>query len=189
MRIRASRPEDAEDVAPLLYAAIGEIAFLLTGAQDPEHAIASMNELYQLPNHRLSYENTLVAEVDGRPIGFVLFYHGSRMDELDRPLLERLEAATGHKPHPFPKEARENEFYLDSLAVDPSFRGQGVGTLLMAAFEAEAVRLHYDRVSLIVDQDKPKAKQLYMGQGYIEDDVIEILGHPYHHMIKEIKLS
>jgi len=186
MIIRPSMPEDAGTVIPLLYSAIGSIAFLLTGTSEPETAVSVMKEWYKQSGNRLSYENVLVAEKGNRPVGAVLFYHGSRVAELDGPLLERLAAQSDTAPSSFPVEAKANEFYLDSLAVSAECQGQGIGSLLMKAFEAEAQRRGYDRVALIVSSANPRAKKLYMDQGYAADGQLEIAGACYDHMVKQI---
>ncbi|GGD93683.1 GNAT family N-acetyltransferase [Paenibacillus nasutitermitis] len=186
MIIRPSVPEDAGTVIPLLYSAIGSIAFLLTGTSEPETALSAMKEWYQRSGNRLSYANVLVAENEGKPVGAALFYHGSQIAELDRPLLERLAAKNGSAPSSFPVEAKKNEFYLDSLAVSPECQGRGIGSLLMKAFEAEGKRRGYERVALIVSSDKPRAKKLYSDQGYAVDEQLEIAGASYDHMVKQL---
>lgn len=186
MIIRPAAPEDAGQVIPLLYDAIGSIAYVLTGTDNPASAIHAMSEWYKQRNNRLSYENVLVAEEDGEAVGAALFYHGSRIAELDQPLLDRLAARKGIVLASFPAESRENEFYLDSLAVNPACRGQGIGTRLMQVFEAAAARQQYDRVALIVSSDNPRARKLYMSQGYVSDGQIDIAGADYDHMVKRL---
>ncbi|KPV60848.1 acetyltransferase [Paenibacillus sp. A3] len=183
--IRQAQPGDAASVIPLIYSAIGDIAFTLTGTTDPEQAQHILREFYERKGNRLSYENTLVAERDGLPVGFILFYHGSRTAELDRPLAERL-AGIGQPDVKITKEARDDEFYLDSLAVDPAYQGQGIAKALMEAFEAEAARRGYDKVSLIVEESNGKARRLYEAKGYEADGRLEVSGHLYDHMVKRV---
>lgn len=186
--IRPSRPEDAAYAVPLLYSAIGNIAFLLTGTDDSTSAMQVMMDFYPQPGNRLSYENVFVAELDGRPVGAVLMYHGSRMADLDQPLMEQASARLGVEEVNFPKEARDDEFYLDSIGVDPAVQGRGVGTALMQAFEAEAARRRHGKVALIVDLANERARRLYEAQGYKADGQQRIMGHMYDHMVKEIEL-
>lgn len=88
--IRPAAPGDAEQVIPLLYEAIGDIAHLLSGTEDFERTMEVLTSFYQLPGNRISYENAIVEETEGMPVGFALFYDGSRMGALDEPLLGRL---------------------------------------------------------------------------------------------------
>lgn len=88
--IRPAAPGDAEQVIPLLYEAIGDIAHLLSGTEDFERTMEVLTSFYHLPGNRISYENAIVEETEGMPVGFALFYDGSRMGALDEPLLGRL---------------------------------------------------------------------------------------------------
>ncbi|GIP38947.1 GNAT family N-acetyltransferase [Paenibacillus sp. J31TS4] len=184
--IRSGQPGDAEAVMPLLFAAIDEIAYLLTGTSSEEDALGAMSELFAEPANRLSWENTLVYEAEGRAVGFALCYDGGRVDELDRPLLARLEAAGVSPGHQFPRETRPGEYYLDSLAVAPAYQGRGIARELMAAFEAEAGRLGFERAALIVEQHNERARRLYEKQGYRVDGQVELAGHRYDHMTKRV---
>ena len=184
MKIRYGRPEDAAYVVPLICSAIGDIAYMLTGTQDVGEAAAVLRHFYELKGNRISYENTIVAELDGRPVGFALFYHGSRMEQLDEPLVERIEALTHKKGVRFTKEAQADEFYLDSLAVDTDYQGRGIAKALLAAFEAEAGKRGYARIALIVESDNAHARRIYEKIGYVKDSELELFGHIYEHMVK-----
>lgn len=187
MNIRTAIPEDAHAAVPLLFEAIGDITYILMGTDDVDQALEAMTAFFGQPANRLSYENCTVAEIDGRIAGAMLAYHGSRLDELDRPLLERIVSLTGDRNISFPREAMENEYYLDSIAVDPDFRGQGLGKQLMKAFEAEGAKRGYARLSLIVELGNDNAKGLYSAQGYRADGHrLEIAGHLYEHMVKQL---
>lgn len=55
---------------------------------------------------------------------------------------------------------------IDQLAVDKSFRGQGIGTALMKKAEGIALRNHFEAVTLQVRADNDNAKHLYEERGY-----------------------
>ncbi len=61
---------------------------------------------------------------------------------------------------------QSNELYLDGVAVDPRYRGQGIGKALIAKFEQYAQSKGYTRVSLDVVNTNPGAKKLYQTLGY-----------------------
>lgn len=55
---------------------------------------------------------------------------------------------------------------LRHLYVEPAHRGRGVGTALMVAAEHEARVRGFTRISLVVGVDNPRARELYLRQGY-----------------------
>ncbi|MFG0213206.1 GNAT family N-acetyltransferase [Brevibacillus porteri] len=183
--IRKAEPTDAAFAAPLIYDAIGDIAHTLTGATEAEDAIRMMEEFFAKENNRLSYENAVIAMDGDVPVGLALFYHGSQTEVLDRPFVEHVQRLTG-ETITLVKEAKDDEFYLDSVAVDSSCRGKGIGSLLLDAFEKEAIQRGHDRIALLVDEEKPRARKLYESLGYREDGTVIVSGHKLSHMVKDI---
>jgi [ribosomal protein S18]-alanine N-acetyltransferase len=55
-----------------------------------------------------------------------------------------------------------------TLAVDPACWGRGTGTALLSALVAEAARRGCTEVLLEVREDNPRARQLYLRQGFAE---------------------
>lgn len=181
--IRYAAAEDAHWAAPLIFEAIGDIAYTLTGAGRPEDAIPVLASFFREKNNRISYENSLVAMAGEEPVGLLICYHGSRTEELDRPFADRLQHMTGTAPT-IVKEARSDEFYLDTLVVSPRHRGKGVGKKLLLRFEEEAVKQGYDRTALLVEEENRRARNLYEQMGYHPDSMLTVSGHGYHHMVK-----
>ena len=58
------------------------------------------------------------------------------------------------------------DLYLDGIVVDPSLRGQGIGSALLAAFEHLARENGFTTVSLEVIDTNPRARNLYERLGY-----------------------
>jgi ribosomal protein S18 acetylase RimI-like enzyme len=58
------------------------------------------------------------------------------------------------------------DLYLDGIVVDPSLRGQGIGSALVAAFEHLARENGFTTVSLEVIDTNPRARNLYERLGY-----------------------
>jgi [ribosomal protein S18]-alanine N-acetyltransferase len=55
-----------------------------------------------------------------------------------------------------------------TLAVDPARWGRGTGTALLSALVAEAARRGCTDVQLEVREDNPRARQLYLREGFAE---------------------
>lgn len=183
--IRPARIEDVDQVIPLLYQAIGDIAYSLAGEADHEKAMQILQAFYVQENNRISYRHVTVMEQDGLIAGILVAYDGGEADRLDQPILDRPERSREEK-YALVKETRPGEYYLDTLSVSEAYQGQGIGRALMAA-EQQGRDLGHSQVSLIVERDNGRALMLYERQGYVKDDVIVITGHEYNHMVKPIQ--
>ena len=58
------------------------------------------------------------------------------------------------------------EVYVDGIAVDPDYRGQGVGTAMMAAFESWAGGQGLSMIRLEVVDTNARAQKLYRRLGF-----------------------
>jgi ribosomal protein S18 acetylase RimI-like enzyme len=184
--IYPAEAKDAEAVSRLMYEAIGDIAHTLAGTTDLPETLETLAELFRSPGCRLSRENALVCKDEqGRLAGFALSYAGADAEALDAPLLRRLRER-GLPTAGLLPEARPGEYYLDSLAVDGAYRGAGLGTRLIEAFERRAAELGERQAMLLVDRANVKARALYERLGYREDGSIELSGHLYDRMIKPV---
>ena len=82
------------------------------------------------------------------------------------------------------KEAQDDEYYLDSLAVMEEYRGQGIATALIRRFEAEARVQGNDKVALLAEESNEPAFRLYRKLGYVTEGIVRIHGDDFHHMVK-----
>ncbi|MBP3962446.1 GNAT family N-acetyltransferase [Paenibacillus lignilyticus] len=186
MITRIAARDDAPEVIPLLLEAIGSIAYLLTGASDEIEAAELLTTFYKQPGNRVSFDNVIVAEQEGRIAGMVVAYSGNDAGQLDEPFLAKLHGRPGKENSVIVREARDGEFYLDALAVDEQYRGQGIAKLLMAAAEQRAAQLGFERAALIVETYNERAYRLYLASGYEEDDMLRIGDSDYRRMVKRV---
>jgi ribosomal protein S18 acetylase RimI-like enzyme len=61
-------------------------------------------------------------------------------------------------------------FLIDNVAVDPSYRGQGLGRALLEFAEAEARRTDFDSIHLYTHEKMTQNLAIYSKFGYIEYD-------------------
>lgn len=187
LNIRAAAVDDADLAARLIYEAIHDIAYQLTGETTAEDAIKALAELFRQEGNRFSSKQILVAEVEGNVAGIILCYHGSEADQLDAPIAERLRQKTGNPNPSIDKEADEDEYYIDSIAVFPAYRGRGIAKALLAAAEEAGAALGYERIALNVEYGNDSAARLYTSIGYESDKTITINNTPFYHMFKPLK--
>ncbi|MBY0756908.1 GNAT family N-acetyltransferase [Clostridium sardiniense] len=184
--IRQAEKEDVKQVVPLLLNAMYDIAFMLTGGKTESEVVENLEYLFKKRGNRLSFENTLVKEVEGKFAGVIVCYHGSDSKKLDSPIIYNLRENTGKEIHFFDKEAEEDEFYIDTLSVSKNFRGKGLGTDLIKGAERISKERGHKKISLNVDVENVRAYNLYSKLGYRVDKEILINNHKYFHMIKKI---
>ena len=140
----------------------------------------SMTEMAASEQTIYSYENTYVAETDGKIVGAMCAYDGGYYQRLKQPIVDILGKDSGFAQL---KETEEGEFYLDSVGVLEVYRGRGIGSRLFAAQIERARTLGHKVAGLIVDADKPKAEALYTRLGFIHLDNKDFFGHPMKHMV------
>ncbi|EFM08417.1 GCN5-related N-acetyltransferase [Paenibacillus curdlanolyticus YK9] len=186
MIIRAAEAGDAEAVAQLIYEAIDDIAFQLTGEETEERATKGLRELFLQPGNRFSSGQVLVAVHEGAVAGMILCYYGSEAEALDAPIKERLRIVRGDAQPIIDKEADEDEYYIDSIAVFPAYRGLGIAKALLHAAEEAGITLGYQRIALNVEYENERAHRLYRSLGYVQDKDVSINGHAYRHMAKPL---
>ena len=130
-----------------------------------------------------SYENTFVAECEGRIVGAMCAYDGADYQRLKQPVVDLLGNDSGFAQL---KETEAGEFYLDSVGVLEEYRGRGIASRLFAAQIERAKTLGHKVAGLIVDEDKPQAEALYSRLGFKHLDNKDFFGHPMKHMVIEL---
>ncbi|MCP0886331.1 GNAT family N-acetyltransferase [Ligilactobacillus sp. WILCCON 0076] len=79
-------------------------------------------------------------------------------------------------------ESFNNEWYLDSLVVNPKFRGQGIASALLNYLPKIALTHHKKIIGLDVDFKNPTAAKLYRRFGFYKVTTLKISAHNYQHL-------
>ncbi len=123
--IRPARPDDAEAIAAL-------IRELAAYEKLDDEARATPESLHQHLFGPRPFAEALIAEVDGEPVGFALFFHN------------------------FSTFRGQPGLYLEDLFVRPEFRGRGLGKSLLARLAALAVERDCGRLEwAVLDWNAP----------------------------------
>ena len=64
--IRSAVRNDAAMAVPLILQVIGQIAFVLSGTAEAQETESILKDFFGQEGNRMSYQNTLVMEEDGR---------------------------------------------------------------------------------------------------------------------------
>ena len=139
--------------------------------------------LVEAEKSQYSYKNTLVAMDGKQVVGVSVSYDGSRLHELRCAFIEAAKTYIGKDHTGMDDETQAGELYLDSLAVLPAYRRQGIAQQLLMATRERGYLLHLPRVGLLVDKGNPDGEALYtkVGFEYLDDNLWG--GHPMKHLI------
>ena len=182
--IKNAQKQDAKICIKLLNLAMEDIAYKLSGYDDPIKSDEILEKFFESETNRLSYKNVYVYKRDDVIIAAMCAYFGGDAWQLDSEISQHLKALG--KDAQIEKECFDDEFYIDSIAVDEKFRGQGLAKELILHSFAKAKELGHKKVSLIVDVNKPKVRKFYESLGFKFNTKKIINLHEYDHMIKEI---
>ena len=182
--IKNAQKQDAKICIKLLNLAMEDIAYKLSGYDDPVKSDEILEKFFVSETNRLSYKNVYVYKRDDVIIAAMCAYFGGDAWQFDREISQHLKALG--KDAQIEKECFDDEFYIDSIAVDEKFRGQGLAKELILHSFAKAKELGHKKVSLIVDVNKPKVRKFYESLGFKFNTKKIINLHEYDHMIKEI---
>lgn len=179
INIRAAKKSDAPIIAQVVAMAIGDENAMKNYCG--ENYIALLIQIIEHEHSQYSYRNALIAEIDNTPAGAIIGYDGAKLHELRNTTYSIIHNALGRTPS-IPDETEAGEFYLDSLAVIPEYRGKRIAKQLITALCKRAFSLGHERIGLIVDFDNPHAEALYTSLGFSRVGTKTFLGHKMWHM-------
>jgi ribosomal protein S18 acetylase RimI-like enzyme len=174
---RTGKEEDCSKIAEGIESASGGIVnFLFHGLLGEYTPAQVMANLLRKKADNDSYENAIVAEYEGEVIGIVYSYSAK---------FHGISAATrnyfpGDKLtflSEFFNSRVENSWFLDSLYVDEKFRGEGIGSNLIALTKQRAQENGYKQLSLMVMADNAVARSTYQRNGFKVVKHVDIKEH------------
>jgi ribosomal protein S18 acetylase RimI-like enzyme len=163
--IRAATLQDAPAIADLLFLAMEEILYAFIKEKNKEKAIAFLNVFTVKKGNQYAYENCWVGEIDGKVAVAACLYNGAHLIELRQPVKDYIEAhfQTDFKPE---EETQAGEIYLDCISVCETHQGMGLGSKMLRYLIDELAHKQNQTLGLLVDEDNPSAKKLYLKLGF-----------------------
>ncbi|MDN3722954.1 GNAT family N-acetyltransferase [Aequorivita sp. SDUM287046] len=164
--IRPARPEDYNQVAPLIIQAMEDLACTFANTKNSQEAIPLFEHFFQKKSNQYSFEHTLVFEETGKILGSITFYDGALLSTYRKPFLEYIVEKYRVAELKIDDETEPNEIYIDTVSVSPHHQGKGIGKQLLAAAINCAKKDRQKRIGLLVDFNNPDAKKLYTALGF-----------------------
>lgn len=182
--IRQAKKSDNQAIAELSYIIWKDMELPIVKQFKKAQVIEWLKQSISEIPYRTYFKNVLVYEVEGEVAGCIITYQGK--DELTLEANWNLlslpqEAKDLGTPLPL-KEAKDDELYIETVAVFPRFRGKGIATMLMKAIIENK---DHQKKSLSCDFDNEGAYQLYQRLGFKTEGTIDLYGHMYRHMVIE----
>lgn len=165
MLIRKAIFEDSESIATFLLLAMEEIIYKFIGTKDYKTAYYFLLHFVSSENNQYSYENCFVAEENEELLGAVSVYDGGKLHQLRQPIIDYV--SLNFNPDFNPEgETQNGEFYIDSLGINPDHQGKGIGSKMLEFLIAEFVTKNNQILGLLVEEENPGAKKLYLKLGF-----------------------
>lgn len=141
-----------------------------------------MTLLVEREDTQYSYLNTLCAMDGDNVAGCIVSYDGGKLRQLRKPFLDGVGRVFGRDFSNITDETEAGELYLDSLAVFPEYRHQGIASKLIAAAHKKSKSMRIGVTGLLVDYANPKAEALYKSLGFKQVGTSNWGGHPMKHL-------
>ena len=176
IEFRPATPKDAKIASRLLFETFPQKATFIIGLGSQERSKKILEKIFPIEGHRLSFQFTEIALIDGKVVGLMTSFPGIMKGKLDRKLdgailrqyhlRGKLAVISRGLPLVFIKEAARDEYFLNNLAVRQGKRNQGIGREILLHFESKAKQAEYKKVSLIVHAENKGARRFYNQNGY-----------------------
>jgi len=185
IEIREATKAQTADIARLIMMAMTDdccLHFCGIG-HGLEDFLKMMISLVERDDSQYSYRNTLIAKADDKVIGIAVSYDGGKLHELRQAFIQAAREYIGKDHSGMDDETQAGELYLDSLAVLPDYRRQGIAQRLLHATKEKAHKMGLPCVGLLVDKGNPAGEALYASVGFHYANDSWWGGHPMKHLV------
>lgn len=181
LMIRKAEINDAEAIANLLFLAMEDILYAFIQERNKGKALVFLNQFTAASNNQYSFENCYVGLIDEQIVACACLYDGALLHQLRQPIKNYIEANYQANFNP-EDETQTGEIYLDCLGVDPNQQGKGLGSKMIHFLIDEIVVKKYNTLGLLVDEDNPHAKKLYLNLGFKSVGYQSFVGKRLEHL-------
>ena len=181
MIIRRAKAEEATIIANYIFLAMEEITYQFIGENSKEKALHFLSSLIAAPNNQYSYQNCWVVEIENELVAAALVYNGGKLAELRETVAQKIKTIFNRSFTP-EDETQAGEYYIDCVGVNPNQQGKGIGSKIFHFLINEYVKHRQATLGLLVDQENPKAKRLYLKLGFEPVGEKTLVGKKLEHL-------
>lgn len=189
MTIRRAQIVDSKEIATYLMLAMEDIFYEFIGEKSFAKATEVLEELVRKKDNQYSYANCWVVELDQQVVAVTNVYDGADLHQLRKPVAELIYQKF-HRDF-FPEdETQPGEIYIDGVGVHPTFQGKGLGSEIFKFLIKEYVEKQNKTLGLLVEENNPNAKRLYLKLGFRVIGEKHLMGKKLEHMqLEPINIS
>lgn len=193
MTIISATLAHAADIAQLIMMAMSEECCQILAGKDHtlDDFYQMMLTLVLMDDSQYSWRNALVAvdekvvdgDVEYAPVaGVVVGYDGGDLHQLRQRFQSAAQEYLKMDYSEMDDETSPGEYYIDSLAVYPEYRGHGIASSLLRKMAEKAAGQHLP-LALLVDKGNPSAERLYTSLGFTYVNDAKWGGHEMKHLV------
>jgi ribosomal protein S18 acetylase RimI-like enzyme len=182
--LRDATLEDAPFIARVVLAGIDMLDIDAVLPDEQRAIFEHLIDICRMNDTLYSYLNTRIAEVDDKPVGALVAYDGAHYARMREKTFGLVQQSSGLDLSRNAMETGPGEFYLDSMAVLSVNRGMGIGKWLMRDRVDFALGNGFEKVTLLVDKDKPRLQEYYESEGFAFGEEMFVFGSWYNKLVK-----
>lgn len=185
IQIRKANRDDSSFIAAVVIEALGKNVlchFPHMEKSDAAEIHSLMCKVVDRGDTLYSWRHALVAvDADGRQAGAIVSYAGDNYVAMRNTTFSLCTRFIDFDVKKMDLETVAGEYYLDSLAVHPDFRGKGIGRILLR--QAMSVGASQGRTLVLAcAPDNLNAKRMYESLGFRDKNHFFIFGEDYIRM-------
>ena len=184
VQLRDATSDDASFIARVVLAGIDILDIDAKLPDEQRDIYEHLMDICRMDDTLYSYLNTRIAEIDGNRVGALVAYDGTRYAALRAKTFGLVQQTSGMDLSRNAMETGPGEFYLDSMAVLSDYRGLGLGKMLMRDRMEYAMRNGFQKVTLLVDKDKPRLQHYYESLEFAFVEEMFVFGSWYNKLAK-----
>ena len=184
VQLRNATLDDAPFIARVVLAGIDMLDIDAVLPDEQRAIYVYLMDICRMDDTLYSYCNTRIAEIDGNRVGALVAYDGAHYAAMRAKTFGLVQQSSGMDLSRNAMETGSGEFYLDSMAILSDYRGVGIGKMLIRDRMDYALRYGFQKVTLLVDKDKPRLQRYYESLGFVFSKEIFVFGSWYNKLGK-----